>query len=279
MADQIVWKVMPGSDEIEQIRVASETFDGVSQMLPGGSYTTFRTYNSTRVVRFCDHINRLHTTAKLIERNNFPMDQEKIRRVLHKVISLFPGEEHRFRITVDLDITPGTVFIAREKLSPLPFSLYQQGVRTVTHHIHRTNPKAKLTHFLSSASSIRSQLPDGVHEALMVSEGRILEGISSNFFAIRDGIIWTAEEGVLLGVTRSVVLDEIRTENIPIQLWPITLDDIPYIQEAFITSSSRGILPVVMIDDQQIGNGTPGPITMRLHRRYLDRLEEELEDI
>jgi hypothetical protein len=109
MADQIVWKVMPDSDEIEQIRVASETFDGVSQMLPGGSYTTFRTYNSNRVVRFCDHLTRLHTTAKLIERNNFPMDQEKIRRVLRKVISLFPGEEHRFRITVDLEVTPGTV--------------------------------------------------------------------------------------------------------------------------------------------------------------------------
>jgi branched-subunit amino acid aminotransferase/4-amino-4-deoxychorismate lyase len=57
----------------------------------------------------------------------------------------------------------------------------------------------------------------------MVSEGRILEGISSNFFAMKDGIIWTAEEGVLLGVTRSVVLDEIRREDIPIHLWPITL--------------------------------------------------------
>jgi branched-chain amino acid aminotransferase len=279
MADQVVWKVMPDSDEIEQIRVASATFDEVSQMLPGGSYTTFRTYNSNRVVRFCDHLTRLHTTAKLIERNNFPMDQEKIRRVLNKVISLFPGEEHRFRITVDLEVTPGTVYIAREKLSLLPLSLYQRGVKTVTYNIHRINPKAKLTQFLSSASSIRSKLSDDVHEALMVSEGRILEGISSNFFAIRDGIIWTAEEGVLLGVTRSVVLDEIRSEDISIHSWPITLDDIPQIQEAFITSSSRGILPVVMIDDQQIGNGTPGPITMRLHRRYLDRLEEELEDI
>jgi branched-chain amino acid aminotransferase len=279
MADQIVWKVMPGSDEIDQIRVASETFDGVSQMLPGGSYTTFRTYNGNRVVRFCDHLTRLHTTAKLIERNNFPMDQEKIRRMLRHVISLFPGEEHRFRITVDLEVTPGTVYIAREKLSLLPLSLYQQGAKTVTQHIHRINPKAKLTQFLSSATSIRSQLPDDVHEALMVSEGRILEGISSNFFAIKDGIIWTAEEGVLLGVTRSVVLDEIRREDIPIHLWPITLDDIPQIQEAFITSSSRGILPVVKIDDQQIGDGTPGVITMRLHRRYLDRLEEELEDI
>jgi branched-chain amino acid aminotransferase len=283
MPDIQVWRVVEKANviELEKVEVHSDanSLDKISQLLPGGSYTTFRTYYGSHVIRLTEHLTRLHSAARIIERNHFNLDIKAIRTALQDAIKFAPGSDHRIRLTLDLEQQPGRIYIALEELTPLPPSSYQKGVKTVTCGVHRLVPKAKLTNFIASASEIRGQLPEQVHEALMVFENKILEGLSSNFFAIKDGTVWTAEEGVLSGVTRSVVLDEIRQEGIPLHLWALPVADVPVIQEAFITSSSRGILPVVAIDDQQIGSGVPGPITMRLHQRYLQRIEDELEEI
>jgi branched-chain amino acid aminotransferase len=283
MAEVDVWKVITQADRytLEKITIPpiSSSLDSVSQKIPGGSYTTFRTYGGTRVIRLSDHLARLNAAARLLEQNNISIDTAAIRSALREIVTLFPSSEHRIRVTMDLEQEPGNVYIALEKMSPLPLQMYQQGVKTITCSIQRSVPKAKLTRFINSANDIRKQMPDDVHEALMVSSGKILEGLSSNFFAIKEDVIWTAEEGVLSGVTRSVVLDEIRGEGIISRFSPLPVEDISVIEEAFITSSSRGVLPVVQIDDQQIGAGKPGPITIQLHKRYLQRIEEELEEI
>jgi branched-subunit amino acid aminotransferase/4-amino-4-deoxychorismate lyase len=283
MAGIAIWKVISGSGQfkLEEIKSATElpSLDAISRSLPTGSYTTFRTFYGKKVIRFKEHLARLHTTAKLIDRNNFNLNTAIIRAALLETINHSPFSEHRIRLILDLEKEPGIVYIILEKLVPLPLSEYQDGISTVTCDIHRSVPKAKLTRFIASASEIRGQLPADVHEALMTTDGKILEGLSSNFFAIKDGVVWTAEEGVLSGVTRSIVLDEIRLENIPLCLLSLPVSDIPMIQEAFITSSSRGILPVIRIDNQQIGDGSPGPVTHHIHQCYLQRIEDELEDI
>jgi branched-chain amino acid aminotransferase len=283
MTEVFSWKVIITADHyrIEPVNLPtlSATLDEASSILPGGSYTTFRTYGGIRVVRLSDHIARLHSAARLIERNHFTKNTTAIRSALREIISLYQSSEHRVRLTLDLEQEPGVVYISLVKMTPLPEHIYRDGVKAITCGIHRTVPKAKLTRFLTSANHIRSQLPQDVHEALMVSDGKILEGLSSNFFAVRDRQIWTAEEGVLSGVTRSVVIDEIRSTGTLIHLLALPVDDIPAIQEAFITSSSRGVLPVVQIDDWTIGAGVPGPITIQLHKSYLQRIEEELEEI
>jgi branched-chain amino acid aminotransferase len=283
MAEVDVWKVITQADPytLEKIRIppSSSSLDTVSQKLPGGSYTTFRTYGGTRVIRLSDHLARLNTAALLLEQNNISMNTAAVRSALREVVALFPSSEHRIRLTMDLEQEPGNVYIALEKMSPLPLHVYQQGVKTITCSIQRSVPKAKLTRFINSAYDIRQQMPEDVHEALMISSGKILEGLSSNFFAVKEGVVWTAEEGVLSGVTRSVVLDEIRSEGILCRFSPLRVEDISVIEEAFITSSSRGVLSVVQIDDQQIGVGRPGPVTIQLHKRYLQRIEDELEEI
>jgi branched-chain amino acid aminotransferase len=283
MIDNALWKMVPTAKDydLEKIELPEQTssLDQISRFLPGGSYTTFRTYYGNKVIRFRDHLARLHAAAQLIDRINFEMNTEIIRLALREVLSQYTAYDHRIRVTLDLEQQPGVIYIALEKMIPLSIKSYQQGVKTVTRDIHRETPKAKLTKFIASASKIRSQLSNGVHEALMVSDGKILEGISSNFFAIKDGVVWTAQEGVLLGVTRSVILDIIRSESIPIHLWALSLDNINTIEEAFITSSSRGVLPVVQIDDHVIDAGVPGPMTLQLHQQYLQRIEDELEEI
>jgi branched-chain amino acid aminotransferase len=119
-----------------------------------------------------------------------------------------------------------------------------------------------------------------VNEALMIDpDGRLLEGLSSNFYAVLEGVLWTAELGVLAGITRQAILDEVRQANLPLHLEGLPLAELPRASEAFISSASRGVLPVCRIDSLVIGSGTPGPLTRQLGQRYQARIERDLEEI
>lgn len=114
---------------------------------------------------------------------------------------------------------------------------------------------------------------------MVADNGLIMEGLSSNFFGVMQGSLYTADEGVLPGITRSLVLEEAELANVPVKLTGIPLDKLHTIDECFITSASRAVLPVVEIDDVVIQNGKPGPITQILRSRYLQRIKVEAQDI
>ncbi len=280
-----VWKVNFNGqgyrlEPMELPEEAGASLDSISRLLPGGTYTTFRTFDHDKVFRLSDHLQRLKTSAQLIGRNGMPFSRTNLREALTEIAQELPAEESRIRLTMDLQQQPGAVYISTEKLKPPSSKSYRTGVHLVTSSVERHSPKAKTTDFIKPASEVRQLLPDDVEDALIVTDaGRLLEGTSSNFFAIKGKEIWTADENVLPGITRSMVLEEAEKAGYPIHLEPITVDDIPLLDEAFITSSSRGVLPVVMINDHTVGTGSPGPVTEDLERRYQQRLEAELEKI
>jgi len=283
MPDVTVWKLIPEADHyrINELSLKTEnpSLDGISRLLPAGSYTTFRTYDGNRVIRFNDHLIRLQTAVKIIERNNADINKDGIRAALREVLANYPSPEYRIRLTLDLECEPGVVYITLEKFTPIAEVTYLQGVKAITCEIQRSQPKAKLTQFITPASEIRNQLPKDVHEGLIITDGKILEGLSSNFFAVKNGEIWTAEEGVLSGVTRSIVLDVIRQMGITVHFDALVVADIPSIDEAFITSSSRGIMPIVQIDKTIIASGEPGPLTRTLRQSFNQRIKDELVEI
>ncbi len=277
-----IWRVgLAGEPLLEKIHQepVPTSLDDATRHLPGGGYTTFRTYDHFRVLRLQNHFNRLEETARLAG-ITVRLDRERAAQALHQALSMYPAREMRVRIVLDLVSHPGGMYLLVETLHMPERSDYVDGVRVVTRSMHRSNPKAKLTEFIETAAAVRQEIPSGVNEAVMVGEdGRLLEGLSSNFFAIKDGAIWTAEKGVLSGITRSLVLDVIRHAGIPLQLEGVRFDEINTIEEAFITSASRAVLPVTEMDGLPVGNGLPGPVTKRLMRGYEQRLEEELVSI
>src|SRR6185295_7505398 len=118
-----------------------------------------------------------------------------------------------------------------------------------------------------------------IHEGLMVGEdGAILEGLSSNFFAVIGGALHTEDARVLPGVTRSMVL-EIARGLLPRGAGPARADSLGAIAEAFITSVSREILPVIGIDGTTFGDGKPGPVTRELIRRFEEVIAKEVETL
>ncbi len=255
------------------------SLDEATRRLPSGGYTTFRTFNKNKVLRLRDHFERLEVTARLAGK---PLDinREWIRHDLRSLFSLHSIGDKRVRIILDLEDQPGSIYYLVEELHIPSIRDYTQGVKVITRQMHRINPVAKLTRFVEKADAIRQELPAEINEAVMVSDdGKLLEGLSSNFFAIRESTVWTANEGVLPGITRSQVIEVINELAIPLRMEPPEFQDLGKLEEAFITSASRGVLPVTSVNGKLVGSGRPGRLTRKIMGRYQQRIEEELEAV
>ncbi len=128
-------------------------------------------------------------------------------------------------------------------------------------------------------STTYRSLPPGVNEGLLVADdGCVLEGLSSNFFAVHGGALRTERARVLLGVTRGIAL-EVAAAVLPIEETAVKRGDLAGLAEGFITSVSREVLPVVRIDGQAVGDGHPGPKTTEIMRRFAALVEAEAETL
>ncbi len=189
-----------------------------SAALPQGAYTTFRTYDSVRLLRLPQHLRRLEESVSLVRGAPTPaIDDVRAVAAIRAAMSATGFRESRFRLT----FAPPSLYISIEPFVPYPPELYEHGVQCATVTLNRTNPHAKSTTFIASAADAYKSLPKHIHEGLMLADGgTILEGLSSNFFAITplavrsedlDGdavpVLRSEEDRVLIGVTRTLVLE------------------------------------------------------------------------
>lgn len=279
MTDEIVVACLD-QDDLKMIKVPFATcnLDQVSQWLPAGAYTTFRTYEGAKALWLEKHYHRLEETVALAGKP-MHLDTQRISKGVRDLLDGYLNEDSRVRITVDLTSIVGDVYIVLAPLITPSEDDYENGVHIITCNIgKRDNPKAKLTDFISRAEVVRNRLPEGVHEALIVNGGgQILEGLSSNFFAIKNGEIWVADDGALSGLTMKMVLEEADRLQIVCHKEGIRVKDLNFIDEAFITSASRSILPVAQVDQWMVGDGKVGALTKRILRAYRHRLLKEVE--
>lgn len=112
----------------------------------------------------------------------------------------------------------------------------------------------------------------GVDDAWMVEDGHVTEGTSNNAYIVKDGKIITRHLGneILHGITRAAVLRFAREAQMTVEERAFTIDEAKAADEAFITSASTFVLPVVEIDGAALGEGVPGPVATRLREIYLD---------
>jgi branched-chain amino acid aminotransferase len=250
------------------------SLQSASEALPSGAYSTLRTYGRDKVLRLGQHVARLNESASL-QGSAGSLDDRSVRNAIAQALGATGYPESRLRLT----FAPPRFFVSVEPFTSPAESLYQDGVACVTVPVRRANPRAKDTRFSTEAAQVYAALPSGIHEGLMVAEdGSILEGLSSNFFALASGVLRTEETRVLLGVTRSLVL-EIALGLAPVVGEAVRMDELPELTEAFITSASRGILPVVRIDGTSLGDGRPGTVTRRLAEGFRALVDREASPI
>ena len=131
----------------------------------------------------------------------------------------------------------------------------------------------KTVGLLAASMAKQAALDAGADDAWMVEDGFITEGSSNNAYIVtRSGVVVTRHLGneILHGITRATVLRLARERQITIEERPFTVGEAKSAAEAFITSASSFVIPVVGIDGETIGDGRPGPITGRLLDIYIE---------
>lgn len=259
---------------LQDVACEAESLEQAADSEPGGVYTVSNTQRGQRVLHLDAHLDRLKDSAR---REGFlvKLERGRLRMALRSMLEEAGYQEMRFRLNVPR-LAPDEVLITIEPWRTLPSSLYFQGVRCVTvAGLTRHNPRAKGSAWLQQRHHFK--LPPDCYEALMLAaDGTLLEGLSSNFHAVLSGELRTAGSGVLAGITRGVVL-QLAPQILPVRLSGVRLDDLPALEEAFLSSSSRGLLPVAWIDGQVIGSGRPGPLTHALSEAFERYVERHLE--
>ncbi|MBI9049545.1 MAG: aminotransferase class IV family protein [Anaerolineaceae bacterium] len=244
------------------------------------AYTTLRTFNKSYVYRLSEHFKRLEYSAKLMGIHS-QYDEDALRLALHHILlDCVERADYLIRVYFMFDEPYGTIYVQIHELTTPTKQDYFNGVKCMTCTLQRNSPKAKLTRFMKMAEKIRDGFAGDIYEAIMKTEqGELLEGISSNFYVVKLSKVFTAEHGVLGGIVRGLILDVMDKEKIPYTLASVSDTQINDFEEAFITSSSRGVVPVTELDGIKIGNGKPGPVTKAIMDGYTEQLLREFETI
>lgn len=255
------------------------SLDQASGYLPDSIYTTFRTYPGACALHLSDHFNRLEESSRLA---GWPiwLQKEQLRANIRQALRQYPADVARVRVQIPLAKDPRVIYLMIGALNVPTPRQRERGVTTITSQVTRAKPAAKLTRFIKSTRQLRQNIGDDIEEVILLDERRnILEGMTSNFYSVMDGVIYTAGEGMLPGITRQIVLEIAASEGIPLNLMPPAFDLFERFDEAFITSSSRGVLPVTEIDNIPVGSGEPGVITRKLMELYDQRVLAEVQPI
>jgi branched-chain amino acid aminotransferase len=139
--------------------------------------------------------------------------------------------------------------------------------------MERFIPTSKSTNYLSAVFAQQLAAKQGAIEAIYVDRHhRVLEGTTTNIYGFKGSTLVTPPDGILPGITRSVVLD-LAKDTYDIDLRHIDMDELKDFDEIFISASNKEIVPINRINDMTVADGKPGPQTrniMTMFREYTD---------
>jgi branched-chain amino acid aminotransferase len=141
------------------------------------------------------------------------------------------------------------------------------------HHVNVMMTKAKIAgNYVNSVLAKREVMKLGYEEAMMLdTEGYVSEGSGENIFIVKNGVMKTTPlTSILSGITRDSVIQIAKSRKIPIVEEKFTRDELYTAQEAFFTGTAAEITPIREVDDRQIGEGKPGPVTKELQAVFFD---------
>jgi branched-chain amino acid aminotransferase len=262
-------------NKIHQLANQASTLDELTKKWPRGFYTTFNTLEGgSKVLGLRAHLKRLYMPAK--DAGISPaVSAMDLCRFLSRVTSEnAPGET---RVRLVMSKKDGTIYIGAHPFEPLPTKVYEVGVHVVTTSLTRHDPAIKDSGFIFESAKQRMLVGKDVFEVLLTKNNKIYEGMTSNFYAVKDGCIITARYGILPGVTRKNVLNLAKNLSLPINYHSPRLGEA--FDEAFLTSSSRGIVPIVSIDGMVVGEGRVGPLAKKLLKAYQLYVQERSESL
>ena len=238
-----------------------------------GVFETLRTYNG-KFFKMDEHLNRLLESAQSLALDHSWSKSELEERMI-TTLEKTNLDEATCRIIITggqdqglMEPEDPELVIIIKGLHEYPDSFYEEGVKTITVDAKREFPDAKALNYLVGYKSVRKARAQDAHEAIYSHEGKVLEGTTSNLFAVKDNIIVTPAEGVLPGITRNFVID--IAEGYQVEKRALPLSALYSSDEVFLTSTHREILPVRQVDEHEISDG-PGAVTKDLMEKFRER--------
>jgi branched-chain amino acid aminotransferase len=232
-----------------------------------------------------DHLDRLERSASRIGLAVPP--RADIERAIAETIAAAGNPDSRVRVILTrgvgkLDLDPATASDTRLVVIVFPLGpptpeMFDKGVSVAIVSVARNSPRAidpavKSGNYLNNVLALgEARRRSGAYEAILCGgDGSIAEGSTSNVFAIVGGEVRTPppEVGILDGITRAKVIGLCKENGIPFAERRISIEELRGAAEAFLTSATRGVLPISRIDEQPVGAGVPGPVTRRLMSLY-----------
>ena len=170
---------------------------------------------------------------------------------------------------LEFDNESASLLIIAEPFTELSDAVYEKGVNLMTAEYQRPLAHAKTTNYMLAVNLQEERRKRKAFEILYTFKGNVFECSTSNFFLVKGNKLITADKGILRGIIRAFVLDSAKKVGLTVVERPITMKDVRSADEAFISASYKGVVPVVKVDDIMIGNGKVGHAAVSLHELYL----------
>lgn len=227
-----------------------------------------------------DYLDRFYTSAEKLGLSIL-IERTEMTRLIRELVAANGLEDAGIRLVLTggyaLDsytpVEPNLIIMEHEFKAP-PAWNYDQGIRLMTYNHQRELPEIKSINYLTGIrlqASLKAQQADYL---LYHDQGIIRESDRSNFFGVtEDGILITPDEKILRGITRKQIL-ELAEDVLPVEEREVGIDELSTLREAFLTSSTKGVMPVVQIDELVIGEGRPGDLTYKLGELFQERVGE-----
>jgi branched-chain amino acid aminotransferase len=243
-------------------------------------YETLRTYGG-RPFHLDRHIARLRRSAARLAFDVPPSDAELGSR-LDAVLAAAANPESYIRFIVSRGVGDisyhfervqgPTVVMVVKPYERYPDEVYTRGLPVALVSVRRNHPQAldpaiKSCNLLNNILATREAQALGAVEALLLNDrGEVAEGAGSNLFIVKDGVVITPplSAGILAGITRDVLLELVPSLKIAILERPVSVAALLGADEAFVTSTLKETAPIRTINGKPVGNGRPGPITLRI---------------
>lgn len=249
-----------------------------------GIFEGIRVYDG-KVFKFDDHLKRLFDSAKTLQ-IKIPHSYDELKEITLETIRRTGEKDCYIRLVIsrgmgDLGLDPNkcpkaTVVIIVDKIALFPAELYDAGVKVIIastrkNFMEAVNPMVKSCNYLNNIMARMEASHAGVSEAIMINvHGYVTEGTADNIFVVKDGVLLTppSAAGILVGVTRNVIMDLALKMNIPLKETMLTSHELYIADEIFLSGTAAEMIPVIEVDGRVVGDGVPGPI----YRKLLENL-------
>lgn len=249
-----------------------------------GVFEGIRSYDCL-VFRLKPHLDRLYESAHTLMLD-VGMSRDAMEAAVIETLKVNKLKDAYIRLVVtrgpgDLGLDPrkcpkATVFIIADKIALYPSEYYQKGLRlatvpTVRNHPEALNPQLKTLNYLNNILAKIEATNAGVNEAILLNaQGYVTECTGENIFYIRGQELVTPPPyvGILKGVTRQAAMDLAGALSLSVREEVFTRHELYTADEVFLTGTAAEIVPVIAIDNRQIGAGKPGPMTLKLTEAF-----------